>query len=190
MRGYRFHLYAKSLNYSRAPSPTMYMCFHMTSSLFFHFSPALLPEHCCPSHSVWLGFLKLPKQFNVLGSSREWPHSSFYINLLKEYKGHITLHHQCLTKLFMRIILSIFIQSSLSLRNTQTEKGWESGTLPRVPFISTLQMLNFFWYRAKLVYLTLPRVIPNRLCQQSPWKRLSYTNPCCRHDWAAGVEWQ
>lgn len=66
----------------------------------YNFSPALLPEFYYLGHSLWLGFLKLPKLCIVLRSGKEWPHYP-YINLLEDYKGVITLHYQCLTELFV-----------------------------------------------------------------------------------------
>lgn len=111
--------------------------------LIFNFSPALFPEHYCISHLVWLGFLKLRKQFDVLGSRREWLHSPSYINLLKEYKGYITIASPMSYKAF-HANNSYHFYSDLSLPLVPRLRKAESGTLPRVPFISTVQILNFF----------------------------------------------
>lgn len=136
--------------------------------LIFNFSPALFPEHYCISHLVWLGFLKLCKQFDVLGSRREWPHSPSYINLLKEYKGHITIASPMSYKAFhANNSYHFYSDLSLSPPNTQTEKGWVRDTA-KGPFHIHPSDTKLFWYRAKLVYLTLPRMIPNRLVSSLP----------------------
>lgn len=65
-----------------------------------------------------------------------------------------------------------YSELSLSLPKTQTEKACESGTLPRVPFICTLQTLNFFDTQPSLSIWHFPEWFPTDFVSSLP------ENPC------------
>lgn len=88
------------------------------------------------------------------------------------------MHHQYLTKIFIKIVLSVSIHSPPSLK-PRPERGWVTD-IAKCPFgIHPSDTKAFIQSQA-----CLHRVSLNRLCQQSPRKPPSHANPGGRHDWA------
>lgn len=96
--------------------------YHMASTLFLT-SPLLCFPMIATQPLTTAGISQTAKAVHCSGSVREWPRSPFYINLLEKYKGVITLHHQYLTNIFIKIVLSVSIHSPPSL-NPRPERGW------------------------------------------------------------------